>query len=41
MANYNYIAKNRQGEPKSGILEAEDEHQLAAMLREEGYILIS
>jgi len=40
MANYNYIAKNRQGEPKSGILEAEDEHQLAAMLREEGYILI-
>ncbi|OGZ17563.1 MAG: hypothetical protein A2V72_01470 [Candidatus Nealsonbacteria bacterium RBG_13_37_56] len=40
MADYNYIAKNRQGEPKSGILEAEDEHQLAAMLREEGYILI-
>ena len=40
MADYNYIAKNRQGEPKSGTLEAEDEHQLAAMLREEGYILI-
>src|SRR4030042_614810 len=40
MADYNYIAKNRQGEPKSGILEAEDEHQVAAMLREEGYILI-
>jgi type IV pilus assembly protein PilC len=40
MANYNYIAKNRQGEPKKGVLEAEDEHQLAAMLREEGYVLI-
>lgn len=40
MANYNYIAKNRQGESQKGVLEAEDEHQLAAMLREEGYVLI-
>lgn len=40
MSNYNYIAKNKQGEPKTGILEAEDERQLATMLREEGYILI-
>jgi len=40
MANYNYIAKNRQGEAKTGILDAEDEHRLAVLLREEGYILI-
>ena len=38
---YHYTAKSFSGEGKSGILEAKDEHQLASILRQEGYILIS
>ncbi len=40
MSRYNYIAKTLQGESRSGILEAEDEHELARILRKEGSILI-
>jgi type IV pilus assembly protein PilC len=38
---YLYVAKSFQGETKSGILEAPDENQLARVLRQEGYVLIS
>ncbi len=41
MPSYSYIAKTLRGEKKSGILEAEDKHKLARILRKEGYILIS
>ncbi len=41
MPKYNYIAKTLQGEPRSGTLEARDEHQVARILRREGCILIS
>ena len=40
MSRYNYIAKTLQGEPRSGTLEAKDEHELARILRREGSILI-
>ena len=40
MPRYSYIAKTRQGDPRVGILEAENEHELAAILRKEGSILI-
>ena len=40
MSRYNYIAKTLQGKSRSGILEAEDEHELARILRKEGSILI-
>jgi len=40
MPRYSYIAKTRQGEPRVGFLEAENEHELAAILRKEGSILI-
>ncbi len=39
MPIYNYAAKNIKGEKKEGMLEAKDEHSLAKVLREEGYIL--
>ncbi|MDD2731940.1 MAG: type II secretion system F family protein [Candidatus Pacebacteria bacterium] len=41
MPYYSYIAKNLSGEPKSGASEAKNEHELAKVLRREGYILIS
>lgn len=37
---YFYEARSRTGEPKSGILEAKDRHELARNLRQEGYLLI-
>lgn len=40
MPRYFYIAQSLQGESKSGVLEAKDEHQLARILRQEGLILI-
>lgn len=40
MPKYNYIAKTRDGEPRTGIMEARDEHEIAAILRKEGSILI-
>jgi type IV pilus assembly protein PilC len=41
MPRYFYTAKSFSGEGRTGILEAADEHQLARILRQEGYILIS
>jgi len=41
MPKYLYIAKSLKGEAKSGIMEAPDEHYLAKILRQEGYLLIS
>jgi len=38
---YFYTARSFSGEGRTGILEATDEHQLASILRQEGYILIS
>lgn len=41
MPNYFYVAKAIGGGEKSGQLEAQNEHQLAKILHQEGYILIS
>ncbi|MFH1036751.1 MAG: type II secretion system F family protein [Patescibacteria group bacterium] len=41
MAKYFYVAKNIKGEEKTGELEAKDEHHLAKILHQEGYVLIS
>lgn len=41
MAKYFYTARSYKGETKSGILEAKSERELAKILRQEGYILIS
>jgi type IV pilus assembly protein PilC len=41
MPKYFYTAKSFSGEGRTGILETRDEHQLASILRQEGYILIS
>lgn len=41
MPKYNYTAKTLKGEPYSGTSEAKSEHELARILRREGYILIS
>ena len=41
MPHYHYISKALNGESHSGVLEAENEHELARVLRQEGYILIS
>jgi len=38
---YFYTAKSFSGELKSGILEAQNEYQLARILHQEGYVLIS
>lgn len=40
MPQYFYTAKSLKGDPKSGTLEAKDTHQLASILRQEGYVLI-
>jgi len=41
MPNFLYTAKNQKGETKAGKLEATNEHELAATLRQQGLILIS
>jgi type IV pilus assembly protein PilC len=41
MPKFSYLATSFQGERKSGILEAKDEKDLAQLLHQEGYILIS
>lgn len=41
MPLFSYSAKNYKGVPKSGILEAENQNNLAKILREQGFILIS
>ena len=41
MPNYNYFAKSFKGEIKSGTLEVKNEKELARLLRQEGYVLIS
>lgn len=41
MSRYSYFAKNLTGEPRSGTLEAKNKHDLARVLRQEGYLLIS
>jgi len=40
MVKFIYQARNLQGEQKTGEAEAEDRHELAKNLREEGYLLI-
>lgn len=40
MPRYSYIAKTLEGEAKTGVLEAKNEHELARILRQEGSILI-
>lgn len=40
MPRYFFLAKDERGEEKKGILEAENLHQLAVILRKEGLILI-
>jgi len=39
--SYFYTAKSLKGESKTGTIEAKDEHQLARILREQGFVLIS
>jgi type IV pilus assembly protein PilC len=41
MPKYSYLAKSLTGTPRPGVLEAKDEHELAKILHQEGYILIS
>jgi len=41
LPTYSYLAKTTTGTPKTGILEAKDEHELSKILRQEGYILVS
>ncbi|MFH1308495.1 MAG: type II secretion system F family protein [Patescibacteria group bacterium] len=41
MPHYIYNAKSLNGELKKGNMEAKDEHELAKILREQGYLLIS
>jgi type IV pilus assembly protein PilC len=41
MPKFSYLATSFQGERKSGILEAKDEKNLAKLLYQEGYFLIS
>lgn len=40
MPRYNYLAKTLEGEEKTGTAEAENEYELARVLRQEGCILI-
>jgi len=40
MPNYFYTAKSLEGETKTGIMKASDEHDLAKSLKEDGLILI-
>ena len=41
MPKYFYTARSQSGEPKSGIIEAKDTHELAMILHQEGCILVS
>ena len=41
MAKYSYTSISKNGDTYSGTAEAKDEHSLAKILREKGYILIS
>ncbi len=41
MPKYFYVAKSMGGQEKTGEVEAKDEHQLAKILHQEGYTLIS
>jgi len=41
MPRYSYTAKSLTGEPKSGVLESKNEHELARTLKREGFVLIS
>ncbi len=41
MPSYSYISKTINGRPQTGEMEAKNEHELAKILRKEGYILIS
>lgn len=41
MPKYFYTARSHAGEPKSGVLEVKDTHELAKILHQEGYILVS
>jgi len=41
MPKYFYTATSLKGETKTGVLEAEDEHELARILRKEKYVLVS
>ncbi len=40
MPRYQFEAKTLEGRPHRGAMEAKDEHQLARILRKEGYILV-
>lgn len=41
MERFNYTAKSFSGDLKTGVVEAENEHEVAKILRTEGFILIS
>lgn len=41
MPQYSYIAQSFEGKRKSGLLEAKDEHHLAKILHQQGYVLVS
>ncbi len=41
MPQYFYTAKSLKGETKTGTMEAKDEHELARLLHNDGYMLIS
>ncbi len=41
VAKFFYIAKSLKGESKSGVLEAKDQHELASVLRSQGFMMIS
>ncbi len=41
MSQYSYKAKSLEGREISGVLEAQNEHQLSQLLRQQGYFLIS
>ena len=40
MPKYNYLAKTLEGKTKTGIMQAKSEYELAAILRQEGCVLI-
>jgi type IV pilus assembly protein PilC len=41
LPNYLYTAKTKEGETKTGLLQATDKHELANLLRKQGLVLIS
>ena len=40
MPSFSYLAKDPKGEERRGTIEAEDTHQLARVLKEQGFLLI-